>query len=140
MAKASTLGQTSYHPYPAPHNAPQEIDLSKLSRLKLGNVYIKEIDTYSVFGAIIASCFTQEEELRMVPPIIKFKPFAWEYEPMKHIRWTLEPRKVKEIEVLQETDLKKALTAGLKLLLSGKMIKLRDDQLELAEQLGLASI
>lgn len=138
MAKASTLGQTNYHPYPAPHNSPQEIDLSKLARLKLGNVYIKEIDTYSVFGAIIASCFTKEEELRMMPPIIKFKPFAWEYEPMKHIRWTTEPRVIKEIEA--NTNLKEALTQGLKYLLKCKMISLRNDQLELAEELGLASI
>lgn len=140
----STLGQTNYHPYPAPHNMPAEIDLAKLSKLELGAAYIKDLSTtgftYNVFGAIIASTMTPEEEFRMMAYPIKFKLFAWEYEPMKHIRWTLDPGSVKAIEAEEKTKPKESLTKALKLMLKGKLIKLRDDQMELAEEFGLASI
>ena len=119
-------------------SSPQEIDLAKLAKLELADVYIKQGKLYSPFGAIIASCLTNEEELRLMPPIIKFKPFAWEYEPMQLIRSKAGWKVVKEVEAIK--DLKKQLTQALKLLLSVNLIKLDPNQLELAEEFGLASI
>lgn len=119
-----------------------DIDLTKLQKLDLAeDVYVKEPVEgdfkYSVFGAIIASTMDQSEEFTVMKTPIKFKPLAWEYAPMAHIRSKLGWEKTKEIEAL---DTKKGLVAGLKACMKAKIIKLKDDQLDLAEEMGLASI
>lgn len=120
----------------------KDIDLEKLRTLKLGATKgLREMDfeedkpIYSALGSIVAACLTKEEEFAMMP-LGKTK---------NHVTHDfMFGRQGKEVEICKLDSLdrheykhEEAQLGLLKLLLKDTLIKIKEDQVDLADEMGL---